>query len=145
MSSLTGPPDANSTMYINSNVDFNGSNSIYNVKNISGYQAIGQSITCESRMILQGGVEIYNDIMNYSLTINKFLKADNNKIITSSDITINDVANLSTRLTQNESKIASISLTSSGSLFTAPNQGARLIPVSSANPAFKINLQIIFY
>jgi hypothetical protein len=93
---------------------------------------------CESIMILQVAVESYNDIMNYSLITNDFIKGDENKIITSSDIQINDVVNLSTRLTQNEAKIASISLTSLGNPFTAPNQGASLIPVSRANPAFKI-------
>ena len=138
ISSLTGPPDANSTMYINSNIDMNGANSIYNVKTISGYTAIGQSIIVDSRMLFNGGVEIYNDIMNLSLTTDKFLKADSNKIITSADIQIDDVQNLSTRLTQNEAKTATITLTSTGSAFVAPNQGASLIPTNSANPSLKI-------
>jgi hypothetical protein len=90
------------------------------------------------RVIVNPSLTVNGAITNNSLTTNKFLKADANKIITSADITINDVENLSTRLTQNEAKIAGISLTSSGSPFTPPNQGASLIPASSANPAFKI-------
>ena len=137
IASLTGPPDFNSTMYINSSLDMNGTNSILNVKTISGYTAIGQSITADSRMLFTGGVEIYNDIMNLSLTTDKFLKADSNKIITSADIQIDDVQNLSTRLTQNEAKTATITLTSTGDAFTAPNQGASLIHASSTNPTLK--------
>ena len=138
IASLTGPPDFNSTMYINSNIDMNGTNSIYNVKTISGYSAIGQSIIAESRMLFNGGVEIYNDIMNVSLTTDKFLKADSNKIITSADIQINDVSNLSTRLLLNESNIQNITLINTGDPFTPPNQGASLIQSTSANPTFKI-------
>ena len=138
IASLTGPPDSNSTMYINSNIDMNGTNSIYNVKTISGYSAIGQSIIAESRMIFNGGVEIFNDIMNLSLTTNKFLKADSNKIITSADIQINDVSNLSTRLLLNESNTQNITLINTGDPFTPPNQGASLIQSTSANPTFKI-------
>ncbi len=63
-------------------------------------------------VIIQGGVDIYNDIINYSLTTNKFLKADDNKIITSTDIQINDVKDLSTRLLLNESNTRNISVTS---------------------------------
>ena len=138
IASLTGPPDSNSTMYINSNIDMNGTNSIYNVKTISGYSAIGQSIIADSRMIFNGGVEIFNDIMNLSLTTNKFLKADSNKIITSADIQINDVSNLSTRLLLNESNRQNITLINTGDAFTPPNQGASLIQSTSANPTFKI-------
>jgi hypothetical protein len=111
----------------------------------SGYYPENQSTPNVGTLTLYGENVVINPsltvngaITNNSLTANKFLKSDNNKIITSADITINDVDNLSTRLSQNEAKTATISLTSSGSPFTAPNQGASLIPVSSANPSFKI-------
>ncbi len=43
---------------IGSNLEFNGFNSLYNVKTISGYTAIGQSLSVESRMIIAGGMEV---------------------------------------------------------------------------------------
>ena len=86
VSSLTGPPDANSTIYINSNMDFNGSNSLYNVSSISGYDAVGQPLTITGRLQVNGSVQIFQDLVTSKLTANKFIKTDGNKTITNADI-----------------------------------------------------------
>ena len=138
IASLTGPPDANSTMYINSNMDFNGYNSLYNVSSISAYDAIGQPLTITGSLQVNGSVQISQNFVNTTLTANKFLKTDEGKTVTSTDIQINDVKDLSTRLLLNESNTRNISVTSTGDAFTAPNQGASLIHTTSTNPTFKI-------
>ena len=136
IASLSG--GAGSSIYINSNVDMNGYNSFYNVSSINGYDAIGQHLAINSPLVCNSTVQIFQDLINYRLTANKFIKTDSMKILSSTDITIDDVVNLSTRLTQNEAKTATITLTSTGSAFVAPNQGASLIPTNSANPSLKI-------
>ena len=115
-----------------------GYNSFYNVSSINGYDAIGQHLAINSPLVCNSTVQIFQDLINYRLTANKFIKTDSMKILSSTDITIDDVENLSTRLTQNEAKTATITLTSTGSAFVAPNQGASLIPTNSANPSLKI-------
>ena len=136
IASLSG--GAGSSININSNVDMNGYNSFYNVSSINGYAAIGQHLAINSPLVCNSTVQIFQDLLNYRLTANKFIKTDSMKILSSTDITIDDVENLSTRLTQNEAKTATITLTSTGSAFVAPNQGASLIPTNSANPSLKI-------
>ena len=72
ISSLTGPPDANSTITIGSNLEFNGFNSLYNVKTISGYQAIGQPLTIESQMVVNSSIEVAQNLSVYNtLTMTK--------------------------------------------------------------------------
>jgi hypothetical protein len=72
INSLTGPPDANSTIYINSNMDFNGSNSLYNVSSISGYDAIGQPLTITGQMQVNGSAQISQNLSVYNtLTLTK--------------------------------------------------------------------------
>jgi hypothetical protein len=55
-------------MVINSNLDFNGYNSFYNVSSISGYDAIGQPLTITGQMQVNGSVQISQNIVNATLT-----------------------------------------------------------------------------
>jgi hypothetical protein len=103
---------------------------INSIINMSGYGLINVA-----GQIYQNGL-----IINGSnpFDANKFLKTDEGGTLTSAEIQINDVTDLSTRLQLNESSIQNISVTSTGDAFTAPNQGASLIHTTSTNPTFKI-------
>ena len=77
VSSLMGPLDANSTITINSNMDFNGSNSLYNVSSISGYDAIGQPLTITGQMQVNGSAQISQNLSVYgTLTMTKQILFD---------------------------------------------------------------------
>ena len=103
---------------INSVVNMNG----YGFANVGG-------------QIFQNGFTING---SYEVEANKFLKTDEGTTLTSADIQINDVKDLSTRLLLNESNTQNITLINTGDPFTPPNQGASLIQSTSANPTFKI-------
>ncbi len=105
-------------LVINSIIDMNG----LGLLNVAG-------------QVFQNGFTING---SYEVEANKFLKTDEGTALTSADIQISDVKDLSTRLLLNESNIQNISVTSTGDAFTAPNQGASLIHATSTNPAFKI-------
>jgi len=107
-----------SPLVINSIIDMNG----LGLLNVAG-------------QVFQNGFTING---SYEVEANKFLKTDEGTALTSADIQISDVKDLSTRLLLNESNIQNISVTSTGDAFTAPNQGASLIHTTSTNPAFKI-------
>lgn len=130
ISSLSGAPNpiivgAIDPIKINSSLDFMGT-VIMNLSEISG-AVVGEPIVIHSQVAI-----------NTLSTESKFIRADDNKILISSDINIQDVNSLNNKLLLIDDRLASYALTNTGPLFGLPNTYASLVHSTSANPNFKI-------